>query len=560
MRLSSLTALALLANTFSLSSQVLVKTHEGTADYENFGTASSGLGDINGDGVGDYIVGANRLPPLTTVPGFATVYSGTTHLVIYTVTGAAAGDGFGSSVGDAGDVNKDGTADFIVGATEFSLGNRRGYVQVFSGKTGNQIYKINGTSNGDLHGWNVTGVGDLNKDGFDDFAASSPGATTVNSQSQSVTSGKVVIYSGKDALILATLKSETAGDRYGEALASIGDTDNDTYPDILVGLPGIDTGGTDVGSARLISGRLFTVLQTLNGTSANDNFGTSLCSIGDINGDNRPDFVVGSRYGNYARVYSGANGTTIRTHTGSASSDMMGQSVAGPGDLDGDGKPDVLVGAFFPPPFGHLINAGYVRAFSGSNGNVLFTRSGSTNGDYYGSSVAGIGDNNRDGVPDFLIGARGAQNSSSKASGIAEVHSGVGATLDRGTVTTISLAAGGTQTLSIDVGATRGAGKSYLVLGSLSGSTPGFAFNNLLVPIKFDIYTSSLLTSINQIPLLGALGALNTQGRGTAQFVIPAGFPAALAGLELTHAFITADPVVQVPVFASNAVTVKLTL
>ncbi len=68
------------------------------------------------------------------------------------------------------------------------------------------------------------------------------------------------------------------------------------------------------------------------------------------------------------------------------------------------------------------------------------------------------------------------------------------------------------------------------------------------------------MPGINQAPLLGALGTLDSQGRGTAVFVIPANYLSVLSGLTLTHAFIIADPVVQVPFFTSNPVSVTLTL
>ncbi|MHC4516540.1 MAG: FG-GAP-like repeat-containing protein [Planctomycetota bacterium] len=557
-----LPTLTLLLLSLPLTAQKVVATVEGSAVNDLFGTSVAGIGDINNDGIQDYIVGARGLPPVTTTKGFAQVYSGATDTVLFTVTGAASGDMFGFCVAGAGDVNKDGTPDFIVGAIQNTFGSRKGYAQVFSGTNAVQIHKVSGSGTGDLLGWAVAGVGDLNKDGYADFAVGAPGAVTVNSSSQNVASGKVIVYSGKDAAVLKTLKSEAAGDRFGEAIAGIADTNADTFDDFIIGLPGSDSKATDAGQCLLVSGKDYTTLQTVDGTAAGDGFGFSAASLGDVSSDSKPDFAVGCDYGNYVRIVSGTNGSTIRTHTGTGSSDGLGQSVAGPGDLDGDGKPDVLVGAHYPPPFGALIGSGYARAYSGTTGATLFTVNGAANGDYFGTAVAGIGDRNKDGVPEFIVGAHGAVNSSSKASGIAKVYSVVGDTLTRDSVTSISLFAGGTQILSLNCGATRGGGKAYLVLGSISGSTPGFSFpfSNLVMPIKYDIYTGSLLAAINQIPLLGALGLMDSQGRATARFVIPAGFPSALASLTVTHAFIIADPVVQVPTFVSNTVTVTLDL
>ena len=138
-----------------------------------FGVSVSGAGDVNGDGVPDLVVGSPADSSNGANSGRAWVYSGANGAVLYTFDGDP-GDILGFEVSGAGDVNDDGFDDLIVGA-EFDGSNltASGSVRVFSGFDGSVLYNFEGDAGGDRFGHSVSGVGDVNGDGIPDFFAGS---------------------------------------------------------------------------------------------------------------------------------------------------------------------------------------------------------------------------------------------------------------------------------------------------------------------------------------------------------------------------------------------------
>jgi len=117
-------------------------TFEADSEFESFGSSVSGVGDVNGDGVADLIVGAPFSDNNGLGSGSARVFSGADGSILYNFFGDSSGDEFGTSVSGAGDVNGDGFADLIVGAP-FGDGNNgfdTGGVRVFSGADGSILY------------------------------------------------------------------------------------------------------------------------------------------------------------------------------------------------------------------------------------------------------------------------------------------------------------------------------------------------------------------------------------------------------------------------------------
>jgi len=220
-----------------------------------------------------------------------------------------------------------------------------------------------------------------------------------------------------DGSLLATAKGPHEQARLGQAVVLTGDLDGDGIGDAAAS--GSGTTGPDF--VRFVSGAtgatLFDALST-----GFDAFGESLAAIGDLDGDGRTDVVAGVGDGNNgpARVLSGADGHVLLSIPAPGPNEQFAKSVSAAGDLDGDGVPDVLVGAPYAKPGG--VNTGAARVYSGATGALLLEVSGAA-GDEVGHSVASTGDVNGDGVPDLVVGAKGADVGAVNT-GVIRVHSG----------------------------------------------------------------------------------------------------------------------------------------
>jgi hypothetical protein len=380
-------------------------TFNGDSLFDLLGYSVSGAGDVNKDGVPDFIAGA----PNANGSGMARVYSGADGSVLYTFHGDSAGDQFGHSVSGAGDVNNDGFDDLIVGAPQDdNNGLSSGSARVFSGATGSILYSINGGAAFDFFGYSVSGAGDSNSDNFDDFIV---GATSTDVNGSG--SGSAVVYSGATGAILYTFNGDSSGDNFGHSVSCAGDVNGDNRPDIIVGAPFDDNTAQSSGSARVFSGANGSILYTFNGVAAFDNMGSSVSGAGDVNNDGFDDLIVNidSDTNGFdsgaARVFSGADGSILYTFNGGMS-ERFGFSVSGAGDVDNDGFADLIVGTPFASSNGGQSN-GLVRVFSGADGSTLYTFIGDP-GDSLGFSVSGAADVNNDGYADFIVGATGDDN------------------------------------------------------------------------------------------------------------------------------------------------------
>lgn len=402
----------------SASAQItLVCQKDGNAAGLRVGWSVAKVGDVNGDCKADFIVGAPNYPS-TTAPGKAYVYSGADCSVIYEKTGATNGDAFGWSVAGAGDVNGDGTPDFIVGAIQDGTGNGKAYV--YSGATGTLLYEKTGAATQNRFGNSVDGVGDVNSDGKSEFIV---GAPTTNPGTGGT--GSVYVYNGADGNLLyqkdGTSFFNGADSLFGYAVAGAGDVNGDGKPDFIVGSRNARVGGINrVGRAYVFSGASgASLLYTNSGPNGNSQFGTSVDGAGDINFDGKADYIVGAPLADpggrtdagSAYVYSGVNGSTILFQKdGAAANDNFGYSVAGAGNFDGDLNvvyADFIIGAPLADPGGRT-DAGSAYLYSGTSGSLLFQKDGAANTDNLGFSVNGAGDLNQDEHQEIIIGARQA--------------------------------------------------------------------------------------------------------------------------------------------------------
>ncbi len=380
--------------------------YSGDSANDELGASVSFAGDVNNDGFDDLIIGVPLDDNNDMNSGSARVYSGATGELLYLFNGDAFRDEFGRSVSGAGDVNGDGFDDLIIGAPLADInGSASGSVRVVSGSNGAVIYILHGDSSGDNLGTSVSGAGDVNNDGFDDFIVGAPLADNNGS-----TSGSARVYSGANGSILYTFHGDSLGDNLGTSVSGAGDVNNDGFDDLIVGALFDDNNGFNSGSARVFSGADGSILYTFDGAAAGARLGASVSGAGDVNDDGFDDLIVGANADSAngpasgsATVFSGANGSILYTFNGDSQLDQLGISVSGAGDVNGDGFDDLIVGAMGDDNNG--TETGSARVFSGADGGILYTFNGAGLFSRFGFSVSGAGDINNDGFDDLVVGA-----------------------------------------------------------------------------------------------------------------------------------------------------------
>ncbi|MEP0844688.1 MAG: FG-GAP repeat protein [Phycisphaerae bacterium] len=228
---------------------------------------------------------------------------------------------------------------------------------------------------------------------------------------------------------------------FGTALAGLPDVDGDGAGDVAVGAPSENTGASplDAGRVHVFSGRTGALLRTLLSPNeeSSGQFGYSVAGVPDVNGDGRGDVLVGAYRedpgisptdSGRAYLFSGADGILLHT-LASPHEDLggnFGQSVAGVPDLDGDGAGDLVIGAYRDNPPGAPVDAGRAYVFSGATGAWIATLADPTQeySGYFGYRVAGLADVNGDGRGDILVGALRANGGWPTGTGRAYVFSG----------------------------------------------------------------------------------------------------------------------------------------
>lgn len=466
------------------------------------GYAVNGAGDVNGDGLADVIIGAAGASPSARAGAgssyvlYGSVVPADVNLSNlgasgFRIDGAAAGDKCGIDVDGAGDMNGDGYADVIIGAKRASplvtgeLNPRTkvgaAYVVYGAETSGNVdlaalgargiVLAGSGTASDWDTGTSVAGAGDVNRDGYADVLV---GAWGADPSSRGDAGSAFLIYGSAAPTAVdlnAALGSRgvridgaAGGDLVGSDVEGAGDFNHDTYPDIVIGAIG-GSAVTNVGAAFVIYGSASLANVDLSaslgsggiridGTAVNGYLGRAVDGAGDVNGDGKDDVVIGeygadlssrADTGSTYVIYGSASPTDVAVNSlgargfridGAMANDLSGFHLAGAGDINGDGFADVLIGAEQADPLSRsTAGESYVVYGSAAPVNVELATlgaqgiriAGAAVGDFSGTAVGGAGDVNGDGRADLIIGSRQADPGGRSMAGTSSILYGFGA-------------------------------------------------------------------------------------------------------------------------------------
>ena len=435
---------------------------EGDQDSAHIGASVAGSGDVNGDGYDDVIVGApyydagqvNEGAAFVFLGGPSGIPSGAAASAATQIESDQAFANLGESVAGAGDVNGDGYADVIVGDPNYGsgaafvfLGSASG---VPDGNPANAASRLTAVpfevcpdpaSTG--FGVSVAGAGDVNHDGFGDVivgAPSYPQPSPCTPVAGPPEPGAAFVFNGS-ASGIADASAATAAARlvsttpawFGDSVAAAGDVNGDDYDDVIVGAPYYSATESDEGAAFVFLGGASGIADggptsasaQLESNQARAHLGSSVAGAGDVNGDGYADVIVGAPlydvdsavdvddgaafvfHGSASGVAAGSPATAATAILSDQPHAALGVSVAGVGDVNRDGHVDVLVGASRYPVSATETGAAfvYLGGPAGASSHVTVRIEGSQNEERLGASVAGAGDVDGDGANDVIVGA-----------------------------------------------------------------------------------------------------------------------------------------------------------
>jgi hypothetical protein len=401
---------------------------DGDSQGDEFGHSVAGAGDVNGDGYGELIVGAAKATYTQSREGVAYVFYGAPQGPEIDPDWLAGGDQkgseFGASVNGAGDVNGDTYDDVIVGAPLYGQ-PETGRAFVFYGSATGLSATPDWSAGIGLRdarfGVSVSGAGDVNKDGYDDVIVGAQGYT----DGEALEGGAFVFYGSPSGPITTTMwvaQGNQASALFGSSVSGAGDVNGDGYDDVIVGAPQYDNGESNEGAAFVFFGSESGLSAgpdwMAEGDQAEAEFGVAVGTAGRVNDDVYGDVIVGAvdYDGSVADVgaafvyYGSADGladTPNWSALGSQEHSGFGCAVGGGGDVNRDGFDDVIVGADRFDYDQSLEGAAFV--YSGSSGGLsgmpVWRLEGNKADTRFGAAVGVDPTINNDDFADLVVGA-----------------------------------------------------------------------------------------------------------------------------------------------------------
>ncbi len=413
----------------------------GEAEYDNAGISAAVVGDVDGDGWADLLVGAHGDDSNASASGAAYLVRGpvTADMALVDAEAKLLGTNYadyaGWQVAPAGDQDGDGYADLLVAAYgNDEQASSAGIAYLVYGPVSGEHQLADADAvlwglGGGLMGWNIDGGEDLTGDGTPDLIlgayASDLGGT--DSGVAWLVPGPVEGQHVVDEIAIGIVGAYD--DELGYSVAVGGDQDGDGQRELLLGAPWDDLEDTGTGSMLVfntpVDADYLVADATVYGETNYDRLGYWVADGGDIDGDGYDDLLAGSEYGDMLRPDAGIVWVIPGPIWGQvAAYEALAARVVGPhlsaevykvegaGDFDNDGFHDVIIGGeYVDGEAGENQGAAWLL-YGPVTGNidllddadVSFASEGAS--DYLGVSVRGGEDITGDGLPDLLIGSR----------------------------------------------------------------------------------------------------------------------------------------------------------
>lgn len=391
---------------------------ESDTGLDRFGWQSECIGDVTGDGAAEILVGGPNSTEGARGGGKSWVLSGADGAVVRTHVGTVVGGNLGFRSKAAGDLDLDGVPDYIVTAPGGNSSDGSvppgdaglafpGHVFIYSGATGEELHFLSAEGESDRFGFDAAAVADLDGDGVRELLIGAPGHDATAPDA-----GRVYVFSGKEGRVLRTHDGSVELERLGSAIGPLGDVDGDGFEDYVLGAPG--AGSDACGLAYVHSGKSGARLHVLDPErdvpeARRMEFGRFFASAaGDLDADGVGDIYIADSFDQSAGIasgrvylYSGATGALLYTVAGRASNDWYGIGRGLQEDYDGDGTPDLVLAALACSA--GAPNAGRVDILSGRTGERVRSYTCTVPYLSLGYDAHGVGDVDGDGVGDLFI-------------------------------------------------------------------------------------------------------------------------------------------------------------